>query len=69
VIRRRYCVTCGLLMSRKLRPLNRFDTYTGQREVTMTYVCPNKRWFTIGHWDIAVSTQYEAEQGEDTNGM
>jgi hypothetical protein len=49
-------------MKKQLRPLKRFDTYTGKREFSVTFVCPKARWWKYGHWSFVVSSEYEVSE-------
>lgn len=48
-------------MNKRLKPLNRFDTYTGDREITITFVCPQRRWYKLGHWSFDATSEFEAK--------
>ena len=61
MIIKRYCVSCGTQMTKQLRPLERFDTYTGKREVTIKFVCPNARLWRYGHWSFDVTSEFTSE--------
>lgn len=54
-----YCETCGLKMTRTLRPLNRFDRKTGKRDAEVHYKCPNQRWYRYGHWGFEETERYK----------
>jgi hypothetical protein len=63
----KFCVTCGLKMTKKLRPVNRYDEYTGKREVVVEFHCSNKRMWRFGHYTVYTNTFTHLKKFEDSN--